>query len=142
MLHLKCFMCNYSEILFPQNNKTSLWYFAGKLNHILIPHRYWYWNRNKYFALNWKGGKIVLKFYLFSIQTNLKQIELNFQSILAPLSKCSSLLQWQESKGKCDLLTFLYDNIFVFQMTSGHWDSNAMKRERDWWVNLLSFLSL
>ena len=91
-------MRNYSEILFPQNNKTSLWYFAGKLNsklHIDTTNistasnicRFWFFlseNKKKHFALNCKACKFVTKFYLFSIQTNLKQIELNFQSILAP----------------------------------------------------------
>ena len=121
-------MRNYSEILFPQNNKTSLWYFAGKLNsklHIDTTNistasnicRFWFFlseNKKKHFALNCKACKFVTKFYLFSIQTNLKQIELNFQSILVPLlSERSSLLHCQASKGKCVIYWHFWTTIFL-----------------------------
>ena len=137
-------MRNYSEILFPHNNKTVLWYFAGKFHYssasqfsILNIGFLWLklninirkdWSdklySNHFIFTKLDCFKILFIFNSNKFETNRIEFPVHFGAIIIRTFFTSPL---SGIKGKmCDLLTFLYDNIFVFEMTPGHVDTRAV----------------
>ena len=119
-------MRNYSEILFPQNNKTSLWHCAGKsIDTAQILSLQTVCSVLK----SWKNCfKSLFIFNSNKFETNRIEFPVHFGAITIRTFFTSPL---SGIKGKmCDLLTFLNDNIFVFEMTAGHVDTSAVSVQR------------
>ena len=70
--------------------------------------------------------KILFIFNSNKFETNRIEFPVHFGAIIIRTFFTSAL---SRIKGKmCDLLTFLYDNIFLFEMTPGHVDTRAVRR--------------
>ena len=85
--------------------------------------------------------KITFIFNSNKFETNRIEFPVHFGAIFIIRTFFTSPLS--RIKGKmCDLLTFFYDNIFVFEMTPGHGDTRAVPLYRGGWCSTRKLLAI